>query len=260
MNAGRPQRIRVSVKLFLDTADEAAVEGLWGLGAFAGITTNPVLLARAGVTVEQVIARCRALDVERIFVQATGDDREAIVRDAMRLADMWRRSARPARKPGRNRTRPAKLATGYRGFRRAAPDEDETGIWIKIPAFDEGYAAMARLQAEGIPTAATAVVSLGQALMAVEAGTDVVIPFLGRAEACGISPAQLVDDVAWVANSGARLVLVASVKTEEHVRLALRAGCWAVTLPPDLAQSLASNDAAKKVIDAFRETKVNEDE
>ncbi|MDI7267631.1 MAG: transaldolase family protein [Myxococcota bacterium] len=119
---------------------------------------------------------------------------------------------------------------------------------------------MARLRVEGIATAATAVLSAGQALIAVEAGADVVIPFLGRAETSGIDSAGLVQDVAWIAADAGRRVLAASVKTEAHVRMALHAGCWAATLPPDLARTLGRNDAAKTAIDAFRRTGGSEDE
>jgi transaldolase len=205
------------MRLFLDTVDESALGDLWPTGAFAGVTTNPLILARAGVDAEEAVARCRTLGVGRLFLQAAFGEREAIVRDARRLVRLF--------------------------------DGD---LWIKVPAVGEGIAALARLRDVGVRTAATAVLSLGQAVLAAEAGADVLIPFVGRAEAAGADPARLLEDVCRVAREAEARVLAASVKTEDHVRVALHAGCWAATLPPALASSFAGDAAAAAVVEQFR--------
>jgi fructose-6-phosphate aldolase 1 len=204
------------MRLFLDTIDEAALGDLWPSGAFAGVTTNPLILARSSATAEQAAERCTRLGIGRLFLQAAFADREEIVRDARRLAELWRGD-----------------------------------LWIKVPAVGEGLAAMARLRDAGVRTAATAIVSLGQALLAAEAGADVLIPFVGRAEAAGLDATRLLDDVCRLARDAEARVLAASVKTEDHVRLALRAGCWAVTLPPALAASFAHHPAADAIVAQF---------
>ena len=38
------------IRLYLDTADRAAAEPLLATGLFAGLTTNPTILRRAGLT------------------------------------------------------------------------------------------------------------------------------------------------------------------------------------------------------------------
>ncbi|MBN1770814.1 MAG: hypothetical protein JXB32_06130 [Deltaproteobacteria bacterium] len=207
------------MKLFLDTIDADELPALWAHRAFHGVTTNPLILARAAVTPEQAVGRCRRLGIDRLFLQAAWGEPSAMTADAERLAGLL---------DGR--------------------------LWIKIPALEHGFAAMAALRRAGVRTAATAILSLGQALLAAEAGADVVIPFVGRvAQAAGDEGAvRLLEDVRRLAADGGPRVLVASIKTEEHVRLALRAGCWAVTLPPAVARSFVTNPAAAEVLEQFR--------
>jgi transaldolase len=213
------------MKLFLDTVDEAALGELWPTGAFAGVTTNPLILARHGATPEDAAMRCRKLGVGRLFLQAAFGHREAIVQDARGLTELF--------------------------------DGD---LWVKVPAVGEGIAAIARLRDMGIRTAATAVLSLGQALLAAEAGADVLIPFLARAQASGAEPAVLLADVCRIARESEARVLAASVKTEEHVRMALHAGCWAATLPAELAASFAHHPAADAVVEQFRKAEQGAEE
>jgi transaldolase len=207
------------MRLFLDTIEPAELAGLWACGAFHGVTTNPLILARGGATAEQAVERCQKLGVERLFLQAAWGEPPAIVADAERLAALF-------------------------GGR----------LWIKIPALEHGFAAFAALRRAGIRTAATAILTLGQALLAAEAGADVLIPFVGRAAQAGGADgaARLLDDVRRVAADHRLRVLAASIKSEEHARLALRAECWAVTLPGDVARSFVTNPAAAAVLEQFR--------
>jgi fructose-6-phosphate aldolase 1 len=204
------------MRLFLDSIDEAALGELWPTGAYFGVTTNPLILARAGATPHDAVKRCRRLGVGRLFLQAAFGGREAIAQDARGLAGLFHGE-----------------------------------LWVKVPAVGEGIPAMPRLRDVGIRTAATAVLSLGQALLAGEAGADVIIPFVGRAEAAGIDAQRLLADVCRAARNAEARVLAASVKTEDHVRMALEAGCWAVTLPPELAASFASHPGARKILEQF---------
>jgi len=207
------------MRLFLDTIDADELAALWAHGAFHGVTTNPLILARAALTAEQAVERCRRLGIDRLFLQAPWGETPAIVAEAERLAALF---------DGR--------------------------LWIKIPALEHGFAAMAALRRAGIRTAATAILSLGQALLAAEAGADVLIPFVGRvAQASGDEgAARLLDDVRRLAGDRGPRMLVASIKTEEHVRLALRAGSWAVTLPPAVARSFVTHPGATEALEQFR--------
>lgn len=207
------------MRLFLDTIDADELPALWNHGAFHGVTTNPLILARAALTAEQAVERCRRLGIDRLFLQAAWGETAAIVAEAERLAALL---------DGR--------------------------LWIKIPALEHGFAAIAALRRAGIRTAATAILTLGQALLAAEAGADVLIPFVGRvAQASGDEgAARLLEDVRRIAGDRGPRMLVASIKTEEHVRLALRSGSWAVTLPPAVARSFVTNPGAAGVLEQFR--------
>ena len=49
------------MRIFLDTIDEAALGELWPTGAFTGVTTNPLILARSRTTAEEAVERCRRI-------------------------------------------------------------------------------------------------------------------------------------------------------------------------------------------------------
>jgi TalC/MipB family fructose-6-phosphate aldolase len=205
------------MELFLDTIFEAALAKLWPVGVFAGVTTNPLILAQAGMTAAAAARRCADMGIPRLFLQAATGTPDEIERDARRLAALF-----------------------------------DGEIWIKIPAVGEGFAAMGRLRDSPIRTAATAVLSAGQAMLAARAGASVVIPFVGRAEKGGADPRALLEDVCRIAHRTEARVLAASVKTAEHLVAADRAGCWAATIPPALAESLVRDPRALEVVEQFR--------
>ena len=213
------------MRIFLDTIDEAVLGELWPTGAFTGVTTNPLILARSKTTAEEAVERCRRLGVGQLFLQAASGDVETIVRDGRRLAALWR-----------------------------------WDLWIKVPAFGEGFAAMAHLRDARVRTAATAILTLGQALLAAETGADVLIPFVSRAASSGIDAERLLADVCRVGRAAEARVLAASVKDEDQLRLALEAGCWGATIPPELATSLFRPAVAEPVVVRFRDAGASHEE
>jgi len=72
-----PAALRGNTRLFLDTADEKAWGELMPLGLFYGITTNPVLLEKAGVEcsvkiIDALSASAFAVGAEEFMCQAWG--------------------------------------------------------------------------------------------------------------------------------------------------------------------------------------------
>ncbi|MBI5487168.1 MAG: hypothetical protein HY905_07530 [Deltaproteobacteria bacterium] len=213
------------MRIFLDTIEEGALGELWPTGAFAGVTTNPLILARARTTAEQAVERCRRLGVGQLFLQAASGDVETIVRDGRRLAGLWR-----------------------------------WDLWVKVPAYGDGFAAMARLRDVRVRTAATAILTMGQALLAAEAGADVLIPFVGRAASSGLDAAKLLADVCRVGRDAEARVLAASVKDEDQLRLALEVGCWGATILPELAAILFRPAVAEPIVARFRDAESSAEE
>src|SRR5262245_48422788 len=147
------------MRIFLDTADPKAVRALARWGCFAGVTTNPILLARARLTAQAAMPALAEAIGGEIFAQAGGGSAEDIARDAAGLAQLV---------PGR--------------------------MVIKIPATPVGLEAMHRLADQHIPVAATAIFRAAQALMAARAGAIYAIPFWHRIAEAGGDPVAEVRD------------------------------------------------------------------
>lgn len=209
------------MRIFLDTTDPAEAAELWAWGCFAGVTTNPILVARAGQPVEQVVEALGAAMPGEVFAQARGATADALTADGERLAALL---------PGR--------------------------MVIKIPAIPAGLEAMRRLKERDVLTAATAIFRAGQALLAARAGASHVIPFWCRLREAGGDPAhevtQAVTFVERLASAGVRArVLTASLRTAADAEAALSAGSHAITVAPDVARALLADEGTRAAVAAF---------
>jgi len=209
------------MKLFIDSADPEEIGRLAAIGIFAGVTTNPVILAAARTTPEALAAALAAREVPGdVFFQAAGGEPGALVASAARLSRLL---------PGR--------------------------VVVKVPSTPAGFAAMALLAREGVRTAATALFTAGQGIAAAEAGADVIIPFYGRLEKSGGDAPGLLRDLGLLQGRETRKpkLLAASLKAAGQVVECLRACAWGVTVSPALARELLASpltDAAVLKFDA----------
>ncbi len=139
--------------LYIDSADRDQVERLLATGLFAGVTTNPTILRRAGLTVDDVptvLRWARAAGAGTVFLQAVGPDETALKTHGRQLADL-------------------------------GPD-----VVVKLPATRDGLAVSRRLTREGVPVLATAVYHASQALVADAAGAGWIAPYVGRMSDLGL--------------------------------------------------------------------------
>ncbi|MBK8166680.1 MAG: transaldolase [bacterium] len=199
-------------RLFLDSADVGAWERLLPTGIFHGVTTNPLLLARAGLpctveTLADLAARARAFQVREIQLQTWGTGDEDMARTGTRLAD---------------------LATGA------------TAVIVKVPATADGFRAAARLRQAGVEVTLTAVYAPGQVLAAAALGAAYAAPYLGRLDDAGRDGRQvLLAMQAILAGSGAGTrLLAASLRAAERVTDLAGAGLDTFTFGPEVADAL----------------------
>ena len=87
-----PPQHRGASRFFLDTADVREWEDLLPLGIFHGVTTNPVLLERAGVpcTVEATTSLAKTafdLRAREFMIQSWGGSADALESKALELCD-----------------------------------------------------------------------------------------------------------------------------------------------------------------------------
>lgn len=206
------------MRLYLDTADVAEARSLARWGAFAGVTTNPILLARAGLDLRGAATALAEAQPGDVFVQVAGNDADALEAEVRSLCALV-----------------------------------PTRLMVKLEPTPVGLEVMSRLRDERIWTAATALFTLGQALLAANAGADVLIPFYSRmVEAGADAERDLADMVKLCERRGGRpRVLAASLKTPADVLTAARCGAWGATIPPAVARELLRSSGTEAALARF---------
>ncbi len=206
------------MRLYLDTANLEDIRRLWSWGAFAGVTTNPLILARAGLTPEAAVTSIGEAQTGDVFVQVVGDD-------------------------------PDEMERQIRDLEALVPSR----TMFKLPPTPAGLAVMHRLRDERIWTAATALFTLGQGLLAAGSGADILIPFYSRIAGEGRDPERVVGDIIdhTTTRGGRPRALVASLKTVEQVLAVARMGAWGVTVQPELAEELIRDSGSSAALARF---------
>lgn len=195
------------MKFFIDTANINEINKGVEIGMVDGVTTNPSLIARENKPFAEIIKEiCRIVDGP-VSAEVVSLDAAGMVDEARILA---------------------------------ALDEK---IVVKIPMIMEGMKAVKQLTAEGIKTNVTLVFSVTQALLAAKAGATYVSPFVGRLDDIGVNGMDLINDIMTVyANYGYQSeVIVASVRSPQHVMDAALIGADIATIPLKVIEQLAKH-------------------
>lgn len=145
------------MEIWLDTADLNSVKHANDLGILHGVTTNPTILSNSKICPQDVIESLIELQQGPVAVQVLSDDVDAMCQQAKAL-----------------------FAVSPR-------------ILVKIPVTQNGLKAIHTLAQKGIPTLATAVFELQQALFAFKAGASYIAPYLGRIADTGQNPLDVIS-------------------------------------------------------------------
>lgn len=205
-------------RLFVDSADVAAIDPLLDGALVHGVTTNPTILDRAGRTVDEIpelYERWSGQGAGEIFFQAWGVEREEIECRARWI-----------------------LSLGDR-------------VVVKIVATGEGYAAGARLAAEGAPVLLTGVFTVAQALAAASARIRYIAPYLGRMRDQGAGDVPDIARMQAVASAAGTEVLAASLRGPQDVVDLAEHGITAWTASPDVLARMLGSDATTTAHHAF---------
>lgn len=205
------------MRIYLDTADKKEIAELMQWGAFAGITTNPVILKNSSLAPEQAIKELAPLFDGDFFVQTWGNDSNQLTENALKIS--------------------SKL--GKRAI-------------IKVPITEGGLKTIRALSAKGVRTAATALFTPGQAMLAVEAGADIVIPFYNRMEEAGQNPVKTIELVCQACKGKTR-VIVASLKKVEQIYNLPPLDVYGMTISPALVRELVKSPLTDNVLRIFGE-------
>lgn len=205
---------------YLDSADRETCEPLLRTGLFRGLTTNPTILAAAGVPnagIPDVVAWATEAGAATVFAQSWGATASELVDRGL-----WIRSL-------------------------------GDHVVVKIPATDIGLEATARLAADGHPVLVTAVYAATQVLPAMAAGARFVAPYLGRMNDAGRDGFDEIKAMQRaIAAGGSELrILVASLRSPgEALRLA-ELGVTEFTLAPTVWRQFFEDQLTAAAVGAF---------
>lgn len=183
--------------LYLDSAELGALRDVLPHPLVYGVTTNPTLLKKAGVTSRDLgalVSDVFAAGVRAVHLQAVGQTQDELV------------------------------ASGLEHAQLAASGPGEPGqVFVKLPATREGFAAAAKLTAEGVRVTVTAVYRPEQVLFAASTGALYAAPYLGRLQDGGH------DGLAVIGRMQALLdrYAVTTTRLPRRQRAVARGGCAA---------------------------------
>lgn len=214
------------LRLFLDSAVPADWARFLPLGAFHGVTTNPLLLERAGqpctlANLACLAATAAAAGVHEIQMQVWGDSPAQMTAIGRQLAALAR--------PG-------------------------LAVIVKVPATPAGFGVAACLRNEAVPVTMTAVHTEGQVLMAAGLGAAYAAPYLGRLNDAGQPGDQLVRSMATLLRSapGGTRLLVASLREARQVVELAGAGLDTFTFGAAVAADLLDSDLTVRAAAKFQ--------
>ncbi|WBU36994.1 transaldolase family protein [Homoserinibacter sp. YIM 151385] len=195
--------------LYLDSADASQVLPLLGTGLYAGVTTNPLILDRAGLSARdlpKLHARLRDAGCRRFFAQATGEDAGALRETSARIAELG----------------------------------DE--VVVKLVASEPGLQVARELADAGREVLVTAIYHPSQMLLAEAAGARWVAPYVGRATSAGRDGIQLVRGLAAAAGPQAPRILSASLRSVDQLAEVAAAGAHDHTVSIDIARAMLADE------------------
>jgi transaldolase len=205
------------MKIFLDTADIDQISSLLDSQMIDGVTTNPSLIAKSGRDIKQTIADICKLVPGPVSAEVTATDLATMRKEADVLS--------------------------------AIADN----VAIKVPLTPDGLQLCAELSDQGIMVNVTLCFTAGQALLAAKAGARFISPFVGRLDDLGQDGMGLISDIIDIYTNYdfATEVLVASVRSTQHVTDAAIIGADVVTIPPSILSQLYKHPLTDKGLDAF---------
>ena len=205
------------MKFFADTADVAELRELKDLGLLDGVTTNPSLIAKSGRKFTEVIAEICSFVEGPVSAEVAALDFDGMMKEANVL-----------RKIAKN-------------------------VTVKVPLTLEGLKACRVLSGEGTFVNVTLCFSPNQALLAAKAGATFISPFVGRLDDIHQDGMELIAEIRQIYDNYDydTNILVASVRTANHIKQAALIGADYATAPAAVLKSLVKHPLTDKGIEQF---------
>jgi transaldolase len=187
------------------------------LGWLHGVTTNPTLMAKAGVDPETILSRLSELGFHQVYYQLVSQTPDKMLAEAHKANGIVRE-----------------------------------GLVLKVAPTEVGFRFVSDHRSK-FTCCVTAVFSPAQALIAREAGARYIALYVNRAtKQFGDGPA-LVRDVAKVLSGSQTEIVAASLKSAEETMAAFVAGAQHLTVPFDVLANLYVHPLSTKTLEQFAE-------
>ena len=206
------------MKFFVDTADIAEIRDLAATGMLDGVTTNPTLIAKSGRDFFEVIKEICSLVPGPVSAEVTATDASGMIKEGEKLA-------------------------------RIADN-----VTIKVPLTWDGLKACKHFTSKNIMVNVTLCFSAAQAILAAKAGATFVSPFVGRLDDIGESGMGLIADICTIYRQYEIFetqVLVASIRTPQHIVDSAKLGAHVATIPPKVIRDLVQHPLTDKGLAMF---------
>ena len=206
------------MKFFIDTADVSEIKELAKSGLLDGVTTNPSLIKKSGGNINEVIKEICDIVPGPVSAEVTATEYDEMLREAEVLKSIAK------------------------------------NVTIKVPLTWDGLKTCKALREEEVLVNVTLCFSANQALLAAKAGASFISPFVGRLDDIGIDGMNLISDICQIYSNYPNLnteVLVASVRSPQHVAEAAKLGADVVTLPPNVLKQLITHPLTESGLQAF---------
>jgi transaldolase len=195
------------MKFFVDTAEIDQIAELNDLGMVDGVTTNPSLIMKSGRDILEVTKEIAALVDGPVSAEVVATEAAEMIAEGRKLA---------------------KIAEN---------------ITVKVPLTWAGLQTCKTLSAEGTMVNVTLCFSANQALLAAKAGATFISPFVGRLDDINIDGMDLINDIRTIYDNYCydTEILVASIRTVNHVLDSALIGADVITAPPAVIKKLADH-------------------
>ena len=205
------------MKIFLDTADVAAIKERLDSGLIDGVTTNPTLIMKSGGDPVQTIKELVELGVPDISAEVVADTSDEMLEDAKEYIEL-------------------------------GPQ-----VTIKLPCTPEGLKACKELSANGIRVNVTLVFAVSQAILAAKAGATYISPFVGRVDDQRFGGLELIERICKLFREQmvTTQVLTASTRSVFDVEKSFTYGTDVVTMPVAIFDKMYGHILTKAGVEQF---------
>jgi len=207
----------VKMKIFLDTASVDEIKTANDIIPLDGVTTNPTLIMKEGRDYVKTLKEITKIVNGPISAETVSLDAQGMVKEGKKFAKIHK------------------------------------NIVIKVPMTPEGMKACRAMTKVGIRINTTLCFSANQALLAAKARTYIISPFIGRLDDIGEKGMHLIKEIRQVYdNYGYKTnILVASIRSTEHVKEAALIGADIATMPFKVYEELFKHKLTDKGIKQF---------